>query len=222
MRSKWGVGFLVAVACLAVVWTAPAQIDREKTVFTTNEPLAVGSEVLTPGTYRIQVVKLSYNRNIVQVTDKEGTKVVAQVLATPHPIKHDEMIPESLFAYYPATATKPKALRTWFAPNTPYGQDIVYPKGRAEELAAASNENVPAMPEMTREAEYGKTPIFNVTPKKTEEPYVEAIPDVQPHTHVASAEPKKLPRTASREPLLALGGLLAVGGALAARALSRR
>jgi LPXTG-motif cell wall-anchored protein len=216
-RFFWLVLLPAVVVCLAFAMTAPAQIDTEKTLFSISEPTAVGASILEPGTYRIKVVRLSYNRNLVQVTDREGAHVYAQALATPHPIVTDEAIPESKFMYYPATATKPRALRTWFAPNTPYGQDFIYPKGRAEEMAVAYNAPVLAMPEKTAEAELPTTPLFTMTPQKTEEPYV--VPAL-PETRVAVAKPlPKLPKTASRTPLLALAGLAALGGALALRSI---
>jgi hypothetical protein len=205
------------VAFLALTGAAVAQIDREKTLFTLGERTAVGSDVLNPGSYRVHVVKLSYNRSLVQITDPEGTHVFAQALTTPHPVAPGETIPESKFVYYPASDRSPRALRTWYPPDALIGQDFVYPKGRAEELAVASKENVVAMPEKTLELDYPVVPLITMTPQKTEEPYVAAVPE----TFVAEKPPVKLPKTASREPLVALAGLAALGGALALRKLAR-
>ena len=146
-------GSICAVAAVAVALASPAaaQIEKEKSIFTASESIQVGSQVVPPGTYLIRVVPLSYNRNLVQVTSEDGSKVFASALATPHPKKDDEQIPSSRFVYYPTGDGETKALRTWFAPSTPYGQDIVYPKKRASELAVASKQEVIAIPEETTE-----------------------------------------------------------------------
>ena len=207
-------------AFLGVAFTpaATAQINTEKSLFTLTEPMDVGGAVLEPGTYRIKVVELSFNRNVVQVTNEAGSKVFAAVLATPHVIRTDEAIPESRFIYYAAIAGQPKALRTWFAHDTPYGQDIIYPKRRAMELAAAAKVPVIAIPDEVKEAEYKTVPLTVVTPELQVKPYEAPAPTV-----VAEARPlKQLPRTASHVPLFTALGLLSLGGAFGLRVLTNR
>jgi hypothetical protein len=209
----------VATFLVASAGIANAQIDKEKSIFTLNEPTDIGSQTVPAGTYMIKVVPLSYNRNVVQVTSEDGTKVFATALATPHPKKADEQVDNSRFTYYPAAAGHARALRTWFAPDTPYGQDIVYPKKRAEELAVASKENVISIPEETKEAEYKTVPYTTVSPEKSE--VAPAAPAPEPATAVAesttttTSNETQLPRTASDVPAAALLGTLALGAALA-------
>jgi hypothetical protein len=221
MKDLMGVLALGAFAAfLAAAYTssATAQIDTEKTLFTLTEPMDVGGAVLEPGTYRIKVVKLASDRNIVQVTNEAGSKVFAAVLATPHAIKTDETIPESRFIYYPAVDGQPKALRTWFAHDTPYGQDIIYPNRRALEIAVVAKVPVIAIPDDVKEAEYVSVPLTIVTPEKQTKPYEEPVP-----TLVAETRPlKRLPATAGHVPLFAALGLLSLGGALGLRALTNR
>jgi len=142
-------------------------------------------------------------------------------LATPHPKKDDEQIPSSRFVYYPTADGQVKALRTWFAPSTPYGQDIVYPKTRASELAIASKENVIAIPEETKEAEYKTVPYTTITREGSETAYTAPEPEtkiaqVAPRADTAPPVPA-LPRTASDVPLVTLIGLASVGAAIALR-----
>jgi hypothetical protein len=131
----------------------------------------------------------------------------------------DEQIPSSRFVYYPTAEGKTKALRTWFAPGTPYGQDIVYPKNRAAELAVAVKEDVVSIPETTQEAEYKTVPYATVTREGTEVEYkapeILVAQNTVPPPAVAPA--KSLPRTGSAVPLAALLGAMAVGAALALR-----
>jgi len=132
---------------------ANAQSDRENSTFTVTEPVDVGGFTLQPGTYLIKVVMLASNRNTIQVTNVEQTKVFANVLATPHQIRADEVVPSSRYIYYATAPGQLKALRTWFARDTSNGQDIVYPKQRAMELAAAAKEPVIAIPDAVKEAD---------------------------------------------------------------------
>jgi hypothetical protein len=209
-------------ATLLGVVSAPvayAQSDKENSTFTVTEPLDVGGFTLQPGTYLIKVVMLASDRNSIQVTNVEGTKVFANVLSTPHPIRADEVVPSSRYIYYATAPGQPKALRTWFARDTEKGQDIIYPKRRAMELAAAAKEPVIAIPDEVKEAEYKSVPIAVVTPDLQVKPYAEPAPPVV----VAEARPlKQLPATASHVPLFAALGLLSLGGALGLRILTNR
>jgi hypothetical protein len=201
---------------LGVVSTpAYAQSDRENSTFTVTEPIDVGAFTLPPGTYLIKVVMLDSNRNMIQVTNVEQTKVFASVLATPHAIREGEAAPSSRYIYYTTAAGQPKALRTWFARDTTNGQDIVYPKRRAMELAALAKEPVIAIPDEVKEAEYKSVPLTIVTPQQQVKPYEQPVV-------VAEARPRELPRTASHVPLFAAMGLLSLGGALGLRALTNR
>jgi hypothetical protein len=207
---------------------ANAQSDRENSTFTLTESVDVGSFTLPPGTYLIKVVLLESNRNTIQVTNVEQTKVFANVLATPHPIRVGEEVPSSRYIYYTTAAGQPKALRTWFARDTVNGQDIIYPKRRALELAAAAKEPVIAIPDEAKETEYKTVPLIVVTPEQTVKPYEQPVvvaqkaPEPAP-VAVAEASPEKqLPKTASHVPLYAALGLLSLGAALGLRMLAHR
>lgn len=213
-----------ALTFLGVVSTpaANAQTERENSTFTVTEPTAVGSFTLDPGEYVIKVVVLESNRNMVQVTNLEQTKVYASVLATPHAIRQGEVLPSSRYIYYAAAPGQLRALRTWFARDSAFGQDIIYPKGRALEIAVAAKEPVIAIPEGVKETEYKSATLMLVTPEKEVKPY-EPVAVPAPPVLVAEARPaKSLPRTASNVPLLGLLGLLSLGGGLALRALALR
>jgi len=213
-------GATAALLAGATTYSATAQIHTEKTNFTLTEPMDVGGFVLEPGSYRLKVVVLSDNRNVVQVTNVDGSKVFAAVLATPHAIKTDETIPESRFVYFPPINGQPKALRTWFAHDTPYGQDIIYPKRRALELAAAAKVPVIAIPDDVKETEYRSAELTVVTPELQVQPY--QPPPPAPVVTAARIPHKRLPTTASRLPLFAALGLLSLGGAVGLHALTTR
>lgn len=197
--------------------TAYSQSDTENSTFTVTEPVDVGSFTLPPGTYLIKVVTLAANRNTLEITNVEQTKVFALVLATPHPVRAEEMIPSSRYIYYASAPGQTRALRTWFPRDTTNGQDIVYSRKRALQLAAAAKEPVIAIPDEVKEPEYKTAELAIVTPELEVKPYVAPAPPVL----VAEATPE-LPRTASHVPLFAALGLVSLGGALGLRVLANR
>jgi len=210
---------LSAVAALLVA-SAPAaraQSEYENSTFTVTQPVDVGTFTLQPGTYLIKVVMLSSDRNMIQVTNTDQNKVFASVLATPHPIRPNEAAPMSQYVYYTAAPGQNQALRTWFPRDSTNGQDIVYPKHRALEIAAAAKAPVMAIPDEAKEADYKTTSFTVITPEQAATPYV-----APPPVKVAEALPPNLPVTASQVPIFVMLGLLFLGGALSVRMLGRK
>lgn len=215
-------GMSAAIMLVGAAQQANAQQPTNASELYVAEPLDVGGKILQPGTYRIEVVRLDENRNMLQVKSEDKMKLFATVLSIPHATVAGEVMPETRFVYFPATAGLPRVLRTWYEQDRSSGHDIVYPKARALELAATLKQPIFAMPTETKEAEYVRVPVTVVTPEKQEKPYVFAR-KVEPPTQVAETLPaKELPRTASHVPLYALLGVLAVGGALGLHALANR
>jgi hypothetical protein len=122
----------------------------------------------------------------------------------------------------------PEALRAWFYPGDNFGQEFVYPKYRAGQLAETTLQPVLSgeiKPAATPE-EMKKVEIVAVAPEKTTAvaPPVLAAPPVlkaepvMPVPVPESATPpapetpvKELPKTAGELPLLALTGAISLG-----------
>jgi hypothetical protein len=193
-----------ALVALALASPAAAQIETERTHFSIDTPVTVGSQVLEPGMYTIRVVRRSDQRSVVEVIDT-NKKVCATALATPHPLAARDEAPEAKFVYYPGAPGFPKALRTWYPSDSRMAEDIVYTRAqmRTLELALAKQAAPPTETrEVLAEAE-------------------ETAPAPEPATTIAEAQPapapyvrpERLPKTASRIPLAGLTGLLSIGAA---------
>jgi hypothetical protein len=225
------IGWLVAGTSAALILVggavggsqqANAQQPSNASELSVDEPVDVGGTILQPGTYRIEVAKLDENRDMLQVKSVDRMKLYTTTLSIPHATIAGEVMPETRFVYYPATAGLPKVLRTWYEEGRSSGHDIVYSRARALELAATLKQPIVAMPNETKEAEYVTAPLVVVTPEQQEKPYVWTR-TVEPTTQVAEAAPiQELPRTASSLPLYALLGVLALGGAFGLHALANR
>jgi hypothetical protein len=115
-------------------------------------------------------------------------------------------------------AGEPEALRAWFYPGHQWGEEFVYAKPRAVELAKEVNQPVLETPIELANApvEVLKTvPVEAVAP--TGEP-IELAQVVAPPPMAAET----LPKTASSLPLIGLIGLLSLGTGFALSVVAKR
>lgn len=212
--SAWFAAAMVtALAGAGISATVASAQSSEFSMMTVTEPLDVGGTVLQPGMYRIKVVPLQTNRNMLQVNSVDKKELFLTVLSINHP--RLEARPETEYVFYPAAAGLPKALRTWYpADKGSGGHDIVYPGDRAAELAARVKEPVPAY-RLVGPVTEEQLKTVEIAPVRWNETPVVVAENELPRTE------NKLPRTASSFPLLAGLGLLALGGAASLRLIGR-
>jgi len=222
-----GIALCLAVLCVLVVPTARADDWNRKTVITFSGPVevpGVGQHNLPAGTYVFKILDSQSDRHIVQIFNQDETKVLTTILAIPnYRLKTTD---KTVITFRERPAGKPEALRAWFYPGHEWGEEFVYAKSRAIELAKETNTPVLATSTelATAPVEALKTaPVEAVAP--TGEPIelaqvVERPPVAAEPVSVAAAEP--LPKTASPLPLIPLIGLLTIGVGFALSAFSKR
>jgi hypothetical protein len=205
---------IFAVSLLMVTFAAAAQADtafNKRTVVTFTQPVEIPGQVLPSGTYTIELYESFGNRHIVRVYNADRSKLIATVLAIPNQRLTPTGDTVMKFAERPGNA--PDALKAWFYPGENSGQEFVYPKARAVELAQVTHENVPAIETAPATVEEFKSePIVEETPQQTE------VPIPTQATETLSPAPA-LPKTASDVPLIALFGMLSVTFAFALKRL---
>src|SRR5271166_7057455 len=225
-----GIALCLAVLCVLVVPTATADDWNRKTVITFSGPVevpGVGQHNLPAGTYVFKILNSQSDRHIVQIFNQDETQVLTTILAIPnYRLKTTD---KTTITFRERPAGEPEALRAWFYPGREWGEEFVYEKTRALELAKETNEPVLATPLAldTAPVEALKTaPVEAVAP--TGEPVAmatvveappAAVPVAAPVT-VAAADP--LPKTASPLSLIALIGLMMIGAGFAVSAVSKR
>jgi hypothetical protein len=139
----------------AVVWVACAPAVRaadppKKTPFVINESVEIPGMILDPGRYVLKLVEPSSERNVLQVfevvqlwTGDEG-RLLSTLLTMPN---YDRPTTDkTVFIFFERSAKQAKALRLWFPPGRNCGQEFVYPKAQAVELAKAVGRGVLSMP----------------------------------------------------------------------------
>jgi hypothetical protein len=233
-------------ALAAAILSPAAKADEwdQKTVITFSNPVEIpgvhlkGWGVLPAGTYVFKLLDSQSDRHIVQIFNKDQTTVYATILAIPNfRLKATD---KTVMTFRETAPGEPESLRAWFYPGMNWGEEFVYPKAKAIELAKASD--VPVLftaVDMPLEFTEGilsvdapvvanlkKAPIMAVQPTGEEVQVAEVV--TPPPAKVTAAEPAPvepeaaLPHTASPMPLIGLVGLIALAGALAMNRIGKR
>ncbi len=184
------------------------------TVMTFSQPIEIPGQILPAGTYTVKLVNIDTDRHVVQFLDADGTKVIATVLA----INDWRLHPtgQTVVKFAERSGDNPEAMKAWFYPGDNFGQEFVYPKHRAIELAVVVKEPIPALAEDTAPADLATASIVAITPEQKEVPVTEAIQTTQPaadSTPLVAENTTSLPKTASSLPLIALLGFASLSAA---------
>ncbi len=137
MRNKLVIAFGCLLLLAAITIPAAADEWNKKTIITFSQPVEIPGQVLAPGTYVFKLLNSSSNRNIVVVYNAEENHCFGIILA----INNYRLFPtgEPVLKFAEQENNKPEALRAWFYSNDNWGQEFVYPKKRATQLAETTN-----------------------------------------------------------------------------------
>jgi hypothetical protein len=223
--------FSITLLCIMFSGTASAQTWNKRTSVTFSGPVeipGVGAQVLPAGTYVFRLLDSQSDRHIVQIFNKDESHLYATILAIPN--YRLQATDKTVMTFAERAVGEPQAIRAWFYPGDNSGQEFVYPKKRAVELAKITNQPVLYIPDEA-------APNIIAPAKTPTEPSVIALKEVPLRAveptgkDVAIAEVvvpppvqtvAHLPKTAGGLPLLALVGVLCLGVAVSIRALCAR
>jgi hypothetical protein len=237
MRAK-----VLLAACALFLASASLSVADERNrqvTFTFDKPVSIpavhqpGYGVLPPGTYVFKIFDSSAQRHIVQIFNKDETEIYATILAIPN--MRLKVTGKVVLTFRETPAGQPAALRAMFYPGRQYGEEFVYQKARATELARLTLEPVLSMPAALEKeeakpeapeivAELEQTPVNAVEPAGNEVQTAEVVTPPPAELQVASnVHPTaELPMTASPLPLIGLMGLLALSVGFALRLAEKR
>ena len=218
---------VVAVFALAVLFigasTASAQFASKKTTVTFNEPVeipGVNAQVLPAGVYVFRLLDSLADRHIVQVFDKDESHIYATILAIPN--YRLRATDKTVMTFAERAAGDPPAMRAWFYPGDNWGQEFVYPKKRALELAKLTNlpilyipdELAPNLVAPVKTADDAPVVALKTVPLRAVRP----SGDDADIATVIEAPPQlvaRLPKTASTLPVFFLMGLVLIAAGVA-------
>jgi LPXTG-motif cell wall-anchored protein len=206
---------LLAITLLGATLLPSARADGwdKKTIVTFSQAVEVPGKILPAGTYTFKLMDSPSDRNIVQIFNADGSQIITTILA----INNYRLQPtgETVMKFTERPGDSPEALRAWFYPGDEFGQEFVYPKVRAIQLAQTTQVIVPAVAVETLDDNLIKTvPIVAVTPDQKEVEVTKVIQTTPPATVAAVKETEELPHTGSSMPLLALLGGLSISLAI--------
>ena len=218
--------------CLAIAQTVEAQRRQTKVRFSApieipNPSTPTGVMTLPPGEYLFALVDTGTSHHVVRVTDPTGKTVHSQVLTIPD--YRLNATSKTVMYLGERPAGQPIAIKSWFYPGDNMGERFIYPKARAQALAAEVKQPVPS-----RVAEGPITPKESVqvqTPAKAEVAYDPKLFEptdakdsagVEGEAVAIATSGQQLPTTASPIYGVGLAGLLLLGAGLALRRLAHQ
>jgi hypothetical protein len=222
MKNVKAMFSLLAVGLLGATVQPSARADEwnKKTVVTFTQAVEVPGKILPAGTYTFRLLDSPSDRHIVQIFNADGSQIIATILA----INNYRLQPtgDTVMKFGERPGDSPEALRAWFYPGDNFGQEFVYPKVRAIQLAQTTKVIVPAVAADTVDDNVIKTiPIVAVTPDQKEVEVSSVIQTTPPVAAAVTPAPaatvkktEELPQTASSMPLIALLGGLSISLAL--------
>jgi hypothetical protein len=219
---------ILVSACAAAMFTsvnarpamAQTQPMDDRTEFTFSSPVELPGVTLPPGTYVFRFVDASNQKKVMQVMTKSDQKTYGMFLTInairPTPSDDAEL------RFLETPAGKPAAVKTWWYPGNTIGREFIYPKSQARRLAMATNTTVlttKADAETVPTTQVASTDLEYVTPTGQETAVADntisnaPVQESTTASNVDNSSPRRrLPRTDTMLPLLALMGLSSLAG----------
>jgi LPXTG-motif cell wall-anchored protein len=150
----------IGAACVAGLFTATAAgaqgIVPDRTTFVTiSAPVSLPGVVLPAGTYMLRLADTLASRNVVQIYDRDRTKIFATLITVS--AERNEPSGDAVITFRESPADQPPALRYWYYAGEKGGHEFVYPKDQAMQIAQRSGESVLAVDTSSSDLEDMKT-----------------------------------------------------------------
>jgi len=205
--------------CMFFVPNATASEWNRKTTVTFSAPVevpGVGAHFLPAGTYVFKILDSLSDRHIVQISNEAEDHVFTTILAIPN--YRLRTTNKTVMTFKERASGQPEALRAWFYPGREWGEEFVYAKSRAVELAKVVNE-----PGLETPMEMATAPIeaLKTAPVEAIKPTGEEV-DLAQVVEPPPVTAALLPKTASPLPLIGLLGMLSLGAGFALALIPKR
>ncbi len=242
MRNLTTIAGVVSLIALGTALAPRMNADAwdQLTTLTFSGPVEIPGQVLSAGTYVFRLADSQSDRNIVQIFNKDQTKLYATILAIPDYLL--KPTGKTVITFEERAANSPEAIKAWFYPGDNYGQEFVYPKPRAAQLAKVVKQPVPSMPANleantkmpAKTAKAAQVVALKKAPVKAQQPTGEEVeiaevfqtpPQLLAQNTAPAAPaqpPSKLPPTGSALPLIALIGVILASAGFVLRFAARK
>ena len=116
---------------------------NKKTVLNFDQPVQVPGALLAPGTYVFKLADTLASRDVVQIFNKNQTKLVMTIIAIPD--RRLETDDKTVLEFWETPEGNPVALRSWFYPGDNRGFEFPYPKNQARLISKRVHKEVPVL-----------------------------------------------------------------------------
>jgi hypothetical protein len=220
----------LCLGLLSIPFSQNVRADEwdKKTTVTFNEPVEIPGKTLPAGTYVFKLADSSSDRHIVQIFSADEKHVYATILAVPD--ERLEPTGKTVITFEERPKGEPEAIKAWFYPGDNTGNEFVYHKQRALQIAKNTNQNVPAMTSQAAAAQPAQPVPATPAPANSansssqvaalkQEPVKAVTPQGEEVeiSEISIAQANALPQTASQLPLLVLLGLVSLAGVIPVR-----
>ena len=213
------------VACLAP--GARADEWNKRTFLTFSAPVQIPGATLPAGTYLFQLADPDNARHVVMVRDKDEKKIYSMFMTIPN----DRLTAadNNVVMFRESPAGVARAVKAWWYPGQRMGEEFVYPKSQAIQIAKQTHQTVLATNDTSSDTEHMKSAEIgrvNENGEMTSESgstTVQTPPTPETRAVVAGTSGTErsarteLPRTASELPLFSLLSGLSFAAAFALR-----
>jgi hypothetical protein len=128
---------VLALASLVAIGARADETDR-LTYITFSGPVQLPGITLAAGTYTFKLADLAGNRHVVQVFSKEDSpKLITTLMTIPN--QRLDPVKDTYIMFQERPAGSPQAMKAWFYPGRSIGEEFIYPKQQAIEIARANN-----------------------------------------------------------------------------------
>ena len=229
MRALTSFGCAVALT-FALAPGAHADENDRLTYMTFSGPVQVPGVTLAAGTYTFKLADGAASRHVVQIFNKQDNKLITTVMTIPN--QRLDPVKDTFVMFTERPAGVPVAVKAWFYPGRSIGEEFLYPKQQAMQIAKATHESV-----LTTQGDEvtATSATARVDDGGTVTPFNDNTATVGTSGRVASSQQaaadtrtppplteRTLPRTASPIALLELLSGLSLAGALGLRQLRKR
>lgn len=221
LLKGFGTGLCLTALCVLAAPKAKADDFNRKSIVTFSAPVEVGgsgAQVLPAGTYVFKVMNPGAYSHIVQISNQDETHVFTLIVAMPnYRLKPTN---KTVMTFSERPAGEPEALKAWFYPGREWGEQFVYDRSKAIQLAKETNEIVLSTPIAQTAAPVetlAAAPVEAVNPngETVDVAQVVEAPPAAPApvavAAVAAPEVASLPKTASNLGLIGLCGMMLLG-----------
>src|SRR5688572_322432 len=139
--SIFGLGAGLALTAAAVAAQGPPA-DRT-TYVTVSGPVSLPGITLPAGEYLFRLADTQASRNVVQIFNRDRTKIYATILAIS--ATRPEPSDDAVITFKETPADRPPAVQYWYYAGETTGQEFAYPKALAMEIAARTGKSVLAV-----------------------------------------------------------------------------